>query len=882
MGNLMKEAGKYFKEYPQWLEWLRAMCRFFRIQHYRTHLVRVLRNVVQDDEELDLAPTLKYFTASFAKWRYETLHHCLESLLALRILCQRYMRRELFGAVEDVELLQTVLRACASVEFWQWIACSFTVIYQPLEHLRRWGMVCSCHEQERREQRCKIDCPRNGRRLRESHNKICVFAVGLQQRANALDLEAAEGNPRLHTQLVNASRAVAVGVLTRCGYLGVIPWAISRADTPDGAREVLKQYADKPDSQHDPLTLDILERLAEDIEVVADGGECSSALAAEIACLNTAPLDESAGEGYHRSTNCERIRCAGATTEYLKQSTRFRQNLGVVNGFLRKWGRKGRQVVRFEWKRYKRVLQAARRRRWRPTRQVNKAFYQRLYRMDDKASESWSILVGKVDGLVIDDSSASGETDSQVIQREYFLSILNALTYYSQVQRSEVVGEAGDLQVVENHEFFQIVQLYTPAGRPHVIKTVQSISCVSMTAKVALFVQPLSQHALTDDGSPAVYADGDPHWIGTQDLGPFDTVRSELMEWQTVRAGDTPGLQVLSDSVHAHPRCALTDAECPTWLVLEELRLRGWMQLARGVRVHTQENVLQLVCSCGSGVTQKFYLQCLLDLPERLTFTSRMPSNQPQSYYKCLLKKKLVEAGLGDKHYLAVLKGEPPPPPAALEDEMDGGDEDPIMLADEHFAPAPAPKAKAKAKAAPPIALLPLWLPGVEDPPEPPAPLPPPIPPVVVPAPGGVLALVPDPIVVHAKAKAKAKAGPPPVPQRAPAHARDFIPAVDGGLIAYQEYTPPGGRHYSNWIIRWEGEGGQKFERKRLVTDASTRSHGAIEPLAYLHALKELIIAGDPRVAGPRAKPPQDAIDDQLVMHREAFEAIVASFPGAG
>ena len=63
--------------------------------------------------------------------------------------------------------------------------------------------------------------------------------------------------------------------------------------------------------------------------------------------------------------------------------------------------------------------------------------------------------------------------------------------------------------------------------------------------------------------------------------------------------------------------------------------------------------------------------------------------------------------------------------------------------------------------------------------------------------------------------------------------------------------------------------------KKRLVTDNSTKRHGGIEPIAYLHAYRDLVLADDARVAAnPRARPPVEAIDEQVQQHRAQFEFI--------
>ena len=90
----------------------------------------------------------------------------------------------------------------------------------------------------------------------------------------------------------------------------------------------------------------------------------------------------------------------------------------------------------------------------------------------------------------------------------------------------------GDVENGPATDYFQALQLYTGRSRPHVMRTVQSISDVSMTAKVAILLQPLSLWSQTNDGSSTrVFVDADPHWAVPGDLGPWETVFRNLILW---------------------------------------------------------------------------------------------------------------------------------------------------------------------------------------------------------------------------------------------------------------------------------------------------------------------------------------------------------------
>ena len=89
-------------EWPRILELLRALCRFFRQEPYRRHIVRNHDDTV----DADIRGQMKSFTASLAKWRFETMDHVLGSLLYIKDTCRLVLRDGLFKKVKDVELLK--------------------------------------------------------------------------------------------------------------------------------------------------------------------------------------------------------------------------------------------------------------------------------------------------------------------------------------------------------------------------------------------------------------------------------------------------------------------------------------------------------------------------------------------------------------------------------------------------------------------------------------------------------------------------------------------------------------------------------------------------------------------------------------------------------
>ena len=160
LGGIMKHLAEKSPDWPKDLGHLRALCKFWRISSYRTHIARRLKGV-ENVENL-----CKSFTAGFAKWRYETVVQVLKQLTRRRAICQEHLKRAhvMFPKAEDQELVSSVCRACSDVPFWKWCAVALDEVFDELEQLRTWGMVCDhveCYEQRKRSNfKKRIDCPR--------------------------------------------------------------------------------------------------------------------------------------------------------------------------------------------------------------------------------------------------------------------------------------------------------------------------------------------------------------------------------------------------------------------------------------------------------------------------------------------------------------------------------------------------------------------------------------------------------------------------------------------------------------------------------------------------------------------------------------------------
>jgi hypothetical protein len=890
--HVMRAACETFPKWPEWLNSLRSLCRILRNASYRKHLAKMRI------DGMNLAKLLKSFSAGFAKWRFETLHDVLKQLAPLRDLCEKHLTRESFDGVQEEDNLQDFLTACKLPDLWRFIVYGLQYLIKPLEKFRRWGMLCICHEHERLSGDFSTrQCIWNSRRLRQVPTKVDEQREKFKQFARNLSLDDVENDSLLHLGLVNATRSSGEDFFHRTKYCRSLPWCFANGDTEEGARDCLAQWRAVSREKHDQLTITTMDDFLEDIETVAAGQVCNQRWADEVLAFNLSALDESPGEGYHRSTHHAKQQAPSGQAAYIKQRTRVSENIRQAKDFMRRYKHEGRQVIRFEWINYRRILATAKL-PWRPVRMQQKAFWERVYRMDSLASVDWSPFVSKP-GCVTDDSEALvlvKESWVEELVREYCSLVFHPLTYYSFPETREVMDGSGTLVKKTSTRVFQVIRTNKLQSRTHVLPTWRK---EKDTAKLSLNVLPLAIWSQEDSGRCHVYADSDPYWCVPLDLCSFTILRTELRRSSNVQASESCGqCQVLSDFVEAQPNLPLCDKNCPTLVVLQALKRMGWKQNPLTPCIHDASMVK--LCDTRGGTNRKVYYQCLLDLPRTLALTSVMPSNASQTYYRCLMAGKQVEATQSAAELHAILK-DVDADFVAIEDQAEemlpiegavapiadvahGGDG--MIVGSSAVVPVvliTKPKSKAQKQesllALPAVVALVPVEPvaalgdGVVGPPGTSsssssgllgvaAPLP--LPAAAESSGGGVDGMVVPPalpmLVVAAKGKKQ----------------RDWHPCISGfGRIFMDAYRPDHGHAYDNWIIQFQWNG-KDWEKKRVSNAVSTNTHGLVEVPAYLHCFRDLLMNGT--ITTYRCKIGSDYIDNFVNMHRPELEALVAHF----
>ena len=104
-----------------------------------------------------------------------------------------------------------------------------------------------------------------------------------------------------------------------------------------------------------------------------------------------------------------------------------------------------------------------------------------------------------------------------------------------------------------------------------------------------------------------------------------------------------------------------------------------------------------------------------------------------------------------------------------------------------------------------------------------------------------------------------------------PKTSRTWFDAVGGGQICFDVYEPTTGQGYSNYIMKWD-YGGKSWEKKRVVSAASTSALGDIEPIAYLHCFKSMVCSG--MITTMRTVPPKAMVNAFAEEHQAELTAL--------
>ena len=239
--------------------------------------------------------------------------------------------------------------------------------------------------------------------------------------------------------------------------------------------------------------------------------------------FNLTALDESRGEKYHGQVTHERGRAPGSTSQTLKQSTRKTDSLDGLKEFRKVYGPEAKGVIRFEWRNYKRLLQPAGPKQWRPRKLTSAQFFAKMYREDEDAELNWSSIAFRqpAERPVVTEES----NDKQKLFDEYVLSQVAPGTNYSIKAPVPRVQEDGQTTLQPGEVFFKLINAVHGNSRPHIMPTVESADDIQLIAPVAFEVLMQTRvDASAGDvgvGVRLVCTDSEPQWLRPWDISCF-------------------------------------------------------------------------------------------------------------------------------------------------------------------------------------------------------------------------------------------------------------------------------------------------------------------------------------------------------------------------
>ena len=335
------------------------------------------------------------------------------------------------------------------------------------------------------------------------------------------------------------------------------------------------------------------------------------------------------------------------------------------------------------------------------------------------------------------------------------------------------------------------------------------------------------------------------------------------------------------------PLMDITDPKMPTVVVFQEVKNQGWTPVKHAVQhncLFEPEKAMEF--DSRLALRQKWYFQALATLPKTLPLIgdNPLPSFHPVLFYRLLLRGEKCLPNQSAKDYarqwnrstktakadLAPIEDEPAPRP------IDTGEE---FFEPDVGGPRPKPRARPAALhgpqrgrgqgrgrgargAPPPVPLPPAPLP--------PAPLPPPggVPPE--PPGGGVVAPAP-PGGLEGVGNAEEFFAPDEEPRRPAGRRRaenEDLPVIsfNGCRVWFHgSYVTPQGVHQPNWVMECRNPEHGHCQKRRGATVEFERHHGAIEPLAFLHAWVPLHWPTKPGVPSHARENPSQAQTDAVV-----------------
>ena len=426
------------------------------------------------------------------------------------------------------------------------------------------------------------------------------------------------------------------------------PFLFANANNPEVCRKFLQLYSETPRIQHSRVTLYLIDTFGEHMEEIANGNVsvCNAEYSRELAVWDRMPLTSDPAEGYHRSTKLSKTRAHYSKMPWLISSNSLKQNLEFAYEEINS-GDGGERFFEYAWRTWSSVLQTRPGRQHRPKRQpVEKSLFE-FYRVGDFSRTDWSCL----GSVYVDGDEPRGPVQRSVISQwvdEYLDCVLAQGYLYTFIDhhRGQVCFEVLRRSRGVDKRTFAIRKRAVPQDT-HFGTVIQRYTIVGEAHRERQTARP----------------DGDAERVDVGNMVNWRRFWDTLKQWSRSVSDMYPGCVNIDNPQLARPTMDIMNENYPTIAVLHHLLSQGWVQDLDADVIHRRDTPRCL--SLKQAGPKKFYFQCLLALDRVLGLVDEMLSNQPQSYYRCLLAGHAVMPWLGDREYKRILNGNGEAPPAA-------------------------------------------------------------------------------------------------------------------------------------------------------------------------------------------------------------------------
>ena len=574
---------------------------------------------------------------SFASWRWETLHECLESIQRFHSSWSVAFDPSLFKTSRDKTKLALVCEALRC-PLWREQLVVVSWFCQIMTSLLRWGSGCRCH---RADDPGRADCQFKGRLLPEAFPKAMLHLEEALREIDGWDENVVGDVPILRSGQA-AMRATWLMAKEKLAHYDHIPWLLGRLDQPGVRDRCLLQFAEAPEAKHEPVSLEFLSpasALYEDVtRMHADGTGMSPKLWNAFDSIRQTPIDDTPAEAPHAAMRHTALKSRAASWAFHAASARLTQNKADHKELLPLV--EPATDMQWYWDRWSSVLQmSGKRSAHRCARLSRHTVYEQVYtmrRFQDFDVTDMDIADHESDGGHDDGDDDGKPGDGEAEHEDNDIGDFARLLtdFYGQAMPSRVGGfftVRTEVDGAARDRPFQLVSF-----RPALVLVKSHRKAKRYACKLGvLWLETWSELA---GCYLEVFQIADPVYIDLADFVRTANDREHLKRWEE-QPSDVSGCTSLVRPQPLEVHTKLNSKTCPVLCLVDALVSAGYHFVDSQV-VHTPEAGLK-VADGRQQSAKRHYYQCILAKDEIFARgVASFKSTSSQSFFWLLLNNR--------------------------------------------------------------------------------------------------------------------------------------------------------------------------------------------------------------------------------------------------